>query len=260
MRETDNYTGPRVTYMLDGSASPVDIARHQTDHLLVQTPHYHLQERYDFMADRMGLGDPDRISIHDPVTELVKAGENPGKSTLVAWMKKLHELHGFNTVHILESNKTEGVAINAARAAIISALPELAIRFHLIEDDKNAKPSETVVASCSDFRFFKSFREMMQERVGPEADRLFFPAPEKSILDPLVKERITAMYREVHIIGHTACGGFGGMEAYDNLEPLEAMAHMREGRHAKAVLTTENPDSRVNLYLRGVNAPIEIVE
>lgn len=93
---------------------------------------------------------------------------------------------------------------------------------------------DNLVITCMDFRFQRFIRECLQEEYGVDierSDRLALAGSSKAVVDGILLPQIQDSHRlhdikNVYVIDHLDCGGFGGQAAFDNDEQKETAAHI----------------------------------
>jgi hypothetical protein len=125
------------------------------------------------------------------------------------------------------------------------------------------KNTNNLAIWCSDHRFQPAFQETAERRYGIyEADRIVFPAPSKAIVEgPLMPaiEKLHSLhgFEEVDIFDHIDCGGFGGLEAFDDSEGKEAEMHFKYLKFAKEVIHRAIPRLNVKGHVLGVHDELQ---
>jgi hypothetical protein len=122
-----------------------------------------------------------------------------------------------------------------------------------------SKPN-IIVVTCVDWRLHQGTYESVIEELGVEySDRISMAGPDKRLAegDEAVINEIGSVAElhhcsEVRIIGHIACGMYGGLEAFGGDIQKETKAHFSNFGPAENNLKTALPRlSKVELHLVG---------
>jgi carbonic anhydrase len=130
------------------------------------------------------------------------------------------------------------------------------------------KPSEVkdVVITCMDYRFQETMAQLLKEEHGVDilqVDRLSIGGASKAVADGIFTPSLQIASKKhyaknVYLFDHTDCGGFGGLEAFDNDELKEAKAHFESIDRAHEVFQKVLPGLVVVSYVLGLDGkPIE---
>lgn len=121
---------------------------------------------------------------------------------------------------------------------------------------------DTAVLTCVDFRFRDIYKKGIEEVFEIENyDIWAVPGAGKNFVDPNNKEFALALItkikevssglqniRELVVLNHQDCQGYGGRQAFKNLE-AETIKHTEDLRAAKEVLEKEFPGVNVRIGL-----------
>lgn len=124
-----------------------------------------------------------------------------------------------------------------------------------------------LVVTCMDHRFQKAIRERLQEdyQVDIESsDRLAYAGSSKAVADGTLIPQIELSHKlhdikNVYVVDHTDCGGFGGLAAHENSEQKEIDSHMESLARAKEAIHQILPQLVVTCFivtLEGKSAPL----
>lgn len=120
---------------------------------------------------------------------------------------------------------------------------------------------DTVVVSCSDFRFRPMIAEWIKEKFG-EADLVAMPGASKAILEvggviDAVKVLVDLHdAKSVVIVDHIDCGAYGGSKKFDWDHTAEVSMHGQQLAEAKKKLGEELPEVQVEVYLLGAEGEL----
>lgn len=123
--------------------------------------------------------------------------------------------------------------------------------------DLHKKKSGVLVVHCSDPRFQKAYRKLIDD-LGEYYDLLVMPGACKAIAEnQLVVDNIVMLhglhhFSSIHIFDHVECGAFGSV---DN----EVIAHKKMIAKAEKALNKVLPDVKVVGHLVGQKAEISLV-
>jgi carbonic anhydrase len=96
---------------------------------------------------------------------------------------------------------------------------------------------DSLVITCSDHRFQESYEDKFRELKINHYDRIAYPGASKAVASRKLNDAIIALrqlhsFNTIHVMDHTDCGGFGGLEAYGYDENAEAEAHFKSLKKA----------------------------
>ena len=116
---------------------------------------------------------------------------------------------------------------------------------------------DNLVITCMDFRFQKAIREQLQEKYQVDiesSDRIAYPGASKAIADGTLIPTIQLSHqlhdiKNVYVIDHTDCGGFGGLAAHENDERKEIASHMDSMTRAQEAIRMVLPQLVVTSFV-----------
>src|SRR5436305_914992 len=120
---------------------------------------------------------------------------------------------------------------------------------------------DDLVVTCSDHRFQHAFDAILKNLFIERADRIVYPGPSIAIADGTLIPAIKKLeelhsFTNLHIMDHTDCGAFGGLDAFDWNELEEANAHYRKLEAAQIVIHEALPHITVVQYVVGLEEEI----
>jgi carbonic anhydrase len=130
------------------------------------------------------------------------------------------------------------------------------------------KPNEVndIVITCMDHRYQEPIGKLLKEKHNVDinhVDRLAIGGSSKGVADGTLMPSIQIAFdkhhaRNVWLFDHTDCGGFGGLNAFENDEQKEAQAHFESLDRAQEALHKLLPELLVVTYVIGLDGnPIE---
>jgi carbonic anhydrase len=124
------------------------------------------------------------------------------------------------------------------------------------------KPSGTdsVVITRMDYRYHETIKDLLDTKHGvdiDQVDQLSIGGSSKGVTNGSLNGSIKIAYekhgaRNAYLFDHTDCGGFGGLETFNNDEQKEAGAHFEEQDRATRALKELFPDLVVVTYVIGL--------
>jgi carbonic anhydrase len=96
-----------------------------------------------------------------------------------------------------------------------------------------------------------------------QIDQLSIGGSSKGVVDGTLMPSLQIAYekhnaKNVYILDHIDCGGFGSLQAFDNDEAKEAQAHFESLDRAQEVIKKSLPELKVITYVVGLDGePIE---
>lgn len=126
--------------------------------------------------------------------------------------------------------------------------------------DKPAKCDELVI-ECMENRFHEANREFLAEKYGFDLDevvRLSWAGAYKGVVDGALIPQIEKAaelkaVKNITMVGHTDCGGFGSLEAFGGNENKEAAAQFATADRAIAAISKVLPNLLVRTHLLGLD-------
>jgi carbonic anhydrase len=120
---------------------------------------------------------------------------------------------------------------------------------------------DTVVVSCSDFRFRPMIANWIEKRFG-EADLVAMPGASKAVLEvDGIKRNIETLVglhkiKKIVIVDHMDCSAYGGSEAFDWDPTAEVGLHYQKLSEAKEELLKTFPTLEVGVFLLGIEGEL----
>ncbi|HET9721534.1 MAG TPA: carbonic anhydrase [Candidatus Saccharimonadales bacterium] len=119
------------------------------------------------------------------------------------------------------------------------------------------KNVDNLVITCIDHRFQRVIAKLLKDehRVDIEAsDRIAYAGASKAVADGTLISNIQISYRlhnikNIWLIDHTDCGGFGGLKAYEDDEQKEVQAHFDSFSQATEAIKNVLPQLKVNVFV-----------
>lgn len=125
------------------------------------------------------------------------------------------------------------------------------------------KPKDTqhnvddLVVTCMDHRFQRVIRERLQEEYQVDierSDRLAYAGASKAVADGTLIPQIELSHKlhdikNVYVVDHTDCGGFGGLAAHENNEQNEIDSHMGSMARAQEAIHKVLPQLVVTCFV-----------
>src|SRR4029078_536517 len=107
--------------------------------------------------------------------------------------------------------------------------------------------TDHLVITCSDHRFQSTISDKLSELDITSFDRIAYPGASKAVVDGAITKPILTLkrlhnFQNIHVIDHTDCGGFGGLEAFNFDESEEAETHFRSLKKAAKIINTLLPN------------------
>lgn len=117
--------------------------------------------------------------------------------------------------------------------------------------------ADNMVITCMDPRFQRVIRERLQETYGVDIEssaRLAYAGASKAVADGTLIPQIGLSYglhdlKNVYVVDHADCGGFGGLKAHDNDEQKELAAHMDSMARAQTAIHEVLPQLVVTCFV-----------
>lgn len=130
------------------------------------------------------------------------------------------------------------------------------------------KPHEvdSIIITCMDHRYQEPIKRILKDRHNIDidhTDRLAIGGASKGVIDGTLMPSLQIAYekhstRNVYILDHIDCGGFGGLANFDNDEQKEAKAHYNSLDEARDILNKAFKDLVVVTYVVGLDGePLE---
>ena len=130
---------------------------------------------------------------------------------------------------------------------------------------------DNLVITCIDHRFQRAIRERLQAdyQVDIESsDRLAYAGASKAVADGTLIPQIQLSHelhdiKNVYVVDHTDCGGFGGLKAHDEDESKEIASHMESITRAQEAVHKVLPHLVVTSFvvnLEGLAVPFGVVD
>lgn len=128
------------------------------------------------------------------------------------------------------------------------------------------KRVDHIVITCMDFRYLETINQILKDKHDinmQRVDHLSIGGSSKGVVDGSLMPSIKIGYekhgvKNVYMFDHTDCGGFGGLEAYDNDERKEANAHFDSQDRAQEAIRKIMPEIVVVSYVIGLDGvPLE---
>lgn len=115
-----------------------------------------------------------------------------------------------------------------------------------------------LVVTCMDHRFHDWYGDILTEEEVHRADKLCMPGASKALNEGQLSDAILISHRlhkikNIWIFDHTDCGAFGGLEAYDFDQAVEAQAHFRSLDKAERLLNSMLPRLAVRTSVIGLD-------
>lgn len=101
--------------------------------------------------------------------------------------------------------------------------------------------TDNMVITCMDRRFLRAARQILKENYGVDIEasaRLAKAGASLAVVDEVLIPDIQKSHKlhdikNVYVVDHTDCGGFGGLEAFGNDEEKEIQKHFESLDEAK---------------------------
>lgn len=130
-----------------------------------------------------------------------------------------------------------------------------------------SKSVDDLVITCMDRRFQKTIREQLQEKYQvdiEDADRLAWAGASKAVADGTLIPQVELSHKlhgikNVYVVDHTDCGGFGGFASHENSEQKEIASHMDSMARAQEAIHKVLPQLVVTCFvvtLEGETVPL----
>lgn len=120
--------------------------------------------------------------------------------------------------------------------------------------------ADAYALSCADFRGKKIFEDFLGsmnivvwDPNSPPGGLRVFASPLNEHEAGLHLQYITMLhglhhFEKIIMVSHTNCGGYGGLEAFNNDKDKEFEFHLKEHEKARAFLKEKSPDLEVETY------------
>lgn len=116
---------------------------------------------------------------------------------------------------------------------------------------------DDLVITCIDHRFHGVIRERLQDQHNVDldkADRIAWPGSSKAVADGTLIPAVRTSHRlhnikNIWLVDHQDCGGFGGLAAYNGDEHLEMEAHFESLERAANVIHKVLPELVVTSFV-----------
>lgn len=103
---------------------------------------------------------------------------------------------------------------------------------------------DNLVITCSDHRYQQTISQILRDEYQVDiesSDRIAYPGSSKAVSDGTLIPPVQTLHRlhnfqKVWLVDHSDCGGFGGLEAYDNDEQKEIAAHFESFERATGAI------------------------
>ncbi|HET7528998.1 MAG TPA: carbonic anhydrase [Candidatus Saccharimonadales bacterium] len=123
------------------------------------------------------------------------------------------------------------------------------------------KEIENIVITCMDHRYQEFIRQILMDKHGLDidhVDRLAIGGSSTGVTDGSLMPSIQIAYekhgaKNVYMLDHLDCGGFGGLEAFDGSEEREAQAHFESLDRATEAIHKVLPELLVVTYVVGMD-------
>jgi carbonic anhydrase len=121
--------------------------------------------------------------------------------------------------------------------------------------------TDNLVITCIDHRFHESVREILKEEYQVDidhSDRLSEAGSSKAVADGLLVPSIRTSHRlhaikNVYIVDHIDCGGFGGLKAFNSDEQRETEAHFHSQSRATNAINKILPQLVITSFVVNMN-------
>lgn len=118
-----------------------------------------------------------------------------------------------------------------------------------------------LVITCSDHRFQRTMRKILDEKYKVDierSDRIALPGASKAIADGTLIPYIQTLHllhytKNVYVVDHTDCGGFGSLEHYGGDEAKETQSHFESLDKAKEAIHNVLPQLVVISFVVTLN-------
>lgn len=123
------------------------------------------------------------------------------------------------------------------------------------------KKVNDIVIKCMDFRYHEWISDLLDEEHDVDydkVDQLTIGGSSLGITDGSLMPSVKIAYdkhetRKAYIFDHIDCGGFGGLESFDNDVQKEAQAHFESLDEAQAILNKAFQELVVVTYVMGLD-------
>lgn len=116
---------------------------------------------------------------------------------------------------------------------------------------------DDLVITCMDHRFQRTFGHILKDEYQVDiesSDRVSYPGASKAVADGTLIPAIQTSHRlhdikNVWLVDHTDCGGFGGLESHDNDEHKETEVHLETLVRAREAIHKVLPELLVTVFV-----------